>query len=379
MKDSGPGIFLSAGEPSGDQHGAELAREIRRRWPAARLYGFGGPAMAEQGVELLADPDELAVMGFVEVLARLPFFLSLQRSARAEITERRPDLVLPIDYPGFNLRLARDAHRQGVPVLYYIAPQVWAWRKRRARALARYADHLAVALPFEEQLFRDAGVPTTFVGNPLLDQERRPVSRQEFSKEVGVDPDREILALFPGSRRQELDRHLELFTSAAELVRNHRPGLQPILATAPGVSSEGYNTSELPRTEDSWSLLRHARAALVKSGTGTLQAALARSPMVIAYRTHPVTYWLARRLVRVDHVGLVNLVADRRIVPEFLQGAATPAALADALVPMLEEGATRAKILADLNSIESRLEPEGPRTGTVAGRVIDVAHSLVDR
>ncbi len=379
MKDSDPGIFLSAGEPSGDQHGAELVREIRRRWPGARLYGFGGPAMAEQGVELLADPDELAVMGFVEVLARLPFFLSLQRSARAVIADRRPDLVLPIDYPGFNLRLARDAHRLGVPVLYYIAPQVWAWRKRRARALARYADHLAVALPFEEQLFRDAGVQTTFVGNPLLDQERRPISRQEFSEEIGVDPDRDILALFPGSRRQELDRHLELFTSAAELARNRRPGLQPILATAPGVSSEGYNASQLPRTEDSWSLLRHARAALVKSGTGTLQAALARTPMAIAYRTHPVTYWVARRLVRVDHVGLVNLVAGRRIVPEFLQDAATPAALADALVPLLEEGPPRARILADLDSIGSSLEPEGPRTGSVAERVVDLAHSLVDK
>ncbi|MBR9989367.1 MAG: lipid-A-disaccharide synthase, partial [Gemmatimonadetes bacterium] len=212
---SAPRIFLSAGEPSGDLHGARVAEALRRRWPDAELYGLGGDRMAAAGVRLLAHVDQLAVMGFVEVLRHLPYFIKLMSTVKRTIGEHRPDLVLPIDYPGFNLRLARHSREQGIPVLYYIAPQVWAWHRSRMRQLALNTDRLAVILPFETDLFSEAGAHATFVGHPLLDQPAPQATREEFLRDLGVDPDRPVLALFPGSRAQEVQRQLDVFVDAA--------------------------------------------------------------------------------------------------------------------------------------------------------------------
>lgn len=378
MKD--PTILLSAGEPSGDLHGAQVARALRRRWPDARLWGLGGPRMAAEGVELLAGLDRLAVMGFVEVLRHLPYFSRLRRLLRRRLRADPPDLVLPIDYPGFNLRLAADAHAERIPVLYYIAPQVWAWRRGRAQALARNADALAVVLPFEEELFRQVGARVEFVGHPLLSEAHAEVPREEFCVELGLDPARPILALFPGSRPQEVARHLAAFTGAAELLCLRRSDLQPVVAAGGAVPAEAYAACPYPRTADAWSLLRCARGGVVKSGTSTLQAALAGMPMVIAYRTHPLTYQVARNVVRVDHVGLANLVAGRRVAPELLQDAATPEALAAALEPLLEEGPARAESLTALATIRAALTPGGPGGGPArdaAERVAELAAQLM--
>jgi lipid-A-disaccharide synthase len=375
---SAPTIFLSAGEPSGDMHGAALARALLRRWPEARLFGMGGARMAAAGVELLADLDRLAVMGFAEVVRDLPFFLALLRRVEREIRARQTDLVVPIDYPGFNMRLARRARRAGIPVLYYIAPQVWAWHRSRTRELARSADLLAVILPFEEPLFRAAGARVRFVGHPLLDDDTPPTDRASFCGALGVDPARPLLALFPGSRRQEVGRHLELFAAAAERVRSARPEIQPIIAAPPGLPPEAYAGSGLPRSESARDVLAHATAALVKSGTGTLQAALAGVPFVIAYRTHPLTYLLARRLVRIEHIGLANLVAGERLVPEFVQDAATPDRLAAALLPLLEEGGPeRNAMLTGLARIRRSLA-SGARGGGAAEAVADAAAELLE-
>lgn len=374
---SEPVILLSAGEPSGDVHGAELARELLARWPGARLLGLGGPRMQAQGVELLADPERLAVMGFAEVLRHLPFFVRLRRTIRNTLQREGVRLVIPIDYPGFNLRLARDAHRQGIAVLYYVAPQVWAWKPGRAREMARTVDRLAVILPFEESLLRREGVAASFVGHPLLEEEPEPPPRADFCRPLGLDEGRPVLALFPGSREQEIDRHLEPFTAAAEILKDRIEGLQPVLA-APGTRAMlRYHRSSYPVTTDSWALLAHARGAIVKSGTGTLQAALTRTPMVVAYRTNPATFWLARRLVRVDHVGLVNLVAGHRLVPELLQGRVSARTLSDALEPLLREGATRARAIAGLAGIRDALA--APGGGRTAARVAEIAGDLLDR
>ncbi|MEX2610581.1 MAG: lipid-A-disaccharide synthase [Gemmatimonadota bacterium] len=355
-----PRILLSAGEASGDLHGASLARALRRRWPDADLYGLGGPRMADEGVRLMAGLDKLAVMGFTEVLAHLPYFIGLFSRMRAELDARPPDLVVPIDYPGFNLRLARAAHGRGVPVLYYIAPQVWAWHRSRMRQLAEHTDRLAVILPFEEELFRAAGADAVFVGHPLLDNRPAVPDRAAFAAATGIRPEQPVLALFPGSRAQEVRRHFGVFAEAAELVRRHRPDVQPVVARPAGLDERLYAGAALPRTADADALLAHADAALVKSGTGTLQAALAGTPLVVAYRTSPLTFALARRLVRVPHVGLVNLVAGERAAPEFLQDRATPAALAAALLPLLDRHAPeRDRAVAALARVRAALDPGG--------------------
>lgn len=373
-----PRILLSAGEPSGDLHGAAVARALRLRWPDAELYGLGGPLMAAAGVRLLASLDELAVMGLAEVASRVPLFLRLLRRLRDELSARPPQLVLPIDYPGFNLRLARSAAQRGVPVLYYIAPQVWAWRRGRAKKLARYADRLAVILPFEESLFREAGADVTFVGHPLLDIEPPRRAREELCVDLDIDAARPILALFPGSRAQEIERHLPLFSEAARRVQQRRPEVQPVIAAGSALSDDAYADVSFPRTRDAWELLHHATAALVKSGTSTLQAALSNTPMVIAYRMHALTFAVARRLVQIENIGLANLVAGERVVVELLQDHATPEALSAALDPLFDvDGPDRRRVETGLARVRGALSAGDG--GTAAERVVGLAAQLIDR
>lgn len=371
-----PTIFLSAGEPSGDLHGAAVAAALRRRWPDARLIGLAGPLMQAEGVEPIVPFDGLAVMGFAEVVRHLPFFAGLLRRSKRILRERGVDLVIPIDYPGFNLRLARAAAARGVPVLYYIAPQVWAWHRSRAGSLARIADRLAVILPFEEEVFRAYDADVRFVGHPLAFRTDPVLDRAAFCAELGLDPARRILAVFPGSREQEVARHLAAFVDAARRVVEARWHLQPVVARSPNVPVEAYAGSPYPATTDARSLLAHAHVALVKSGTTTLEAALAGVPMVIAYRTSPLTYWLARRLVDVAHVGLANLVAGRRIAPELLQDEATPGALAAALLPLVDEGPARGAALEGVREVQEALRPTGD--APAAERVAALAAELLE-
>lgn len=371
-----PRILLAAGEPSGDAHGGAVAREIRRRWPDASLWGLGGPQMAAAGVELLADVDDLAVLGFAEIAGRLPYFWRLLRTMRRELSRRGPDLVIPIDYPGFNLRLSRHARSLDIPVLYYIAPQVWAWHRSRADELASLTAAMAVILPFEEPLFRSRGARVAFVGHPLLEEE--PTARADWASSVGLDASSPILALFPGSRRQEVRRHLDLFREAAAGIRARHPDVQPVVARAATLPDAAYAGLEYPATTDTWGLLHAARAAVVKSGTSTLQAALAGAPMVVTYRMNPATYALAKRLVRVDHVGLVNLVAGERAVPELLQDEATAASIANAIEPFLDpDSAVRARAVTSLGRVRSRLAPPDGRG--VAEHVVDLAAQVMGR
>lgn len=295
--------------------------------------------MRTAGVELLADLDELAVMGFAEVLPRLPFLRRLLRRVRSVLDEPGTRLVVPIDYPGFNLRVARAAHRRGRAVLYYIPPKVWASRPGRARVLAEAVDRVAVVLPFEVERLASLGVRAEYVGHPLLDRARDPApdAERRFRERWGLDPRRPVLALLPGSRRQEIERHLELFVRTAERVASERPDVLTVVSRAPTLPGDAFMHLSLPVVDDAVGLLRHARAALVKSGTATLQAAIEGTPTVVAYRTSTPTWLLARLLLRTDRVALPNLVAGADIVPEHLQGAATPRALADALVPLLAE------------------------------------------
>jgi lipid-A-disaccharide synthase len=316
--------------------------------------------MRAEGAELLEGLDRLAVMGFAEVLTHLPFFYRLERRILAILDRGDIDLVVPIDYPGFNLRVARGARRRDIPVLYYIAPQVWAWKPGRATRLAEDCDRLAVILPFEVDIFQRAGAHVTFVGHPLLEEGVPEPDVQEFCRRWHLDPEQPILALFPGSRSQELARHRELFLATGKRLQENRPGLQLVWAKASSIPASAFEESGLPVVDDARSLLSHARAALVKSGTTTLEAALRGTPFVMVYRTHPLTYMLARRLVRVDRAALANLVAGEDVVPEVLQGSATPSHLAELMKPLLDlESAERGRMVEGLGRVRGALGDPG--------------------
>jgi lipid-A-disaccharide synthase len=372
-------ILFVAGEASGDLHAAGVAAELRARNAPYRLIGIGGDAMREAGVELIEHVEQLAVMGFVEVLRHVPKHWALLRNLRRRIRSGRTALLVLIDYPGFNMKLAAEAKAAGVPVLYYITPQVWAWGAGRLAELARTVTRAAVILPFEEKLLREHGVATTFVGHPLLDRLERLPGRAEARQQLGLPNDATVLALFPGSRAQEIARHLEAFVATARELERRRPGLRVVVSAAPHVRlNEGACPYPIVRSA-SFTVLRAADAAMCKSGTTTLEAAVAGCPLVVAYRTNAVTYAAARRLVKIPHIGLVNVVAGHEVAREFVQNALQPSAVADALEPLLDStSAKRVHMVEELARVRDSLGTAGA-AGRVATMALELAGSAEQR
>lgn len=368
-------ILFVAGEPSGDLHASGVARELGTRGAPFRLRGIGGDLMQAAGVHIDEHIRDLAVLGLVEVLRHVPKHWRMLRDVRAQLRSGQVALVVLVDYPGFNMRVAEMAAAAGVPVLYYIVPQVWAWGAGRLEKLARWVAKAAVILPFEEPLLRAHGIDAEFVGHPLLDRATEMADREQAREQLGLARDARVLALFPGSRAQEIDRHLDAFLATANELRQRIPDLQVIVSAAPHVRIDESRCRFPVVRAASLPILRAADAAMCKSGTTTLEASVAGCPHVVAYRTHPITYFAAQRLVKIPYIGLVNVVAGREVAPEFIQSKLEPAAVARALEPLLDSGsARRVQMLADLDAVRRQLGQPG-----AARRVAAIAQSLAER
>ena len=365
-------VLFVVGEASGDLHAGKVAEALRAADPALPMAAVGGGHLRRAGATILVDVAELAVMGFTEVLAHIPRHARLLRQLTARLRSGRVGLVILLDYPGFNLKVAAAARAAGVPVLYYITPQVWAWGAGRLATLASRISKAAPILPFEEALLRAHGVDATFVGHPLLDRVAAMPSPEEARTRLGLDPAAPVLAVFPGSRRAELARHLEPFLAVATRLQGIIPGLQVVVSVAPTVDIPVAHCPFPLVREASFTVLRAATAGLLKSGTTTLEAAVAGLPHVIGYRTSAITYAIAKRVVTIPHIGLVNVVAGRAVSPEFVQGAFRPDRVATALVPLLDANSPeRAAAVQELSAVRDRLGTPG-----AAQRVAQMALEL---
>ena len=360
-----PRIFISAGEPSGDLHGAGVVRALRDRYPDSVIEALGGPLMAAAGATIRYPMEGLAAFGVVEIVTKLAAHVRLLRALRADFRAGRYDLAIVIDYPGFHVRVAEAARQAGIKVLYYIAPQLWAWRPGRARRFASAVDRLAVVLPFEQRFFGGLGLRSDYVGHPLVDRGAWP-SRAAAREQIGIRSDARVLGLFPGSRHQEIRRLWRPFRDAAHQLMSEGRCDRVLVAGTPDGDYPDPGRLELLRG-DPIPVFAAADAALAKSGTTTLEAALADVPMVVAYKVHPLTWHMFQRLRTVQWVSLVNLVAEREVVPEMLQDRAEAAPLAEALRPLLDprDPATVAQ-REGLALVRERLGEPGATTRVVA-------------
>ena len=359
--DPGRRVLLVAGEASGDMHAANLARELRLLDPAVEIRGMGGDAQRAAGVEIVVDNRDLAVVGLIEVLRHYPRIRRALRSLEHYLERERPDLLVLVDYVEFNLKLALTAKRLGVPVLFYVSPQVWAWREHRVKRIGQRIDMMAVIFPFEVAFYERHGIPVRYVGNPLVGHVKPTRARADCFRDFDLDPAHPVIGLLPGSRRSEVSRLLPLFAATALRLHALRPHLQFVLPVAPGLD-RAWVASLLPPEPRislahgaSYDAMQLCDVILTASGTATLETALMNVPMVLAYKVAPLSYAILSRLVKVPDIGLVNIVAGRRIVPEFVQHAATPEAIAPELLRLLEDTEYRAALQAGLNEVRDKL------------------------
>lgn len=379
-----PQLLLSCGEPSGDLYAGALARELRTLVPTLTLAGLGGPQFAAAGGRLLEDYRGLAVTGVTEVIGALTRLAATKHRLVEYAREHKPDALIAIDYSGFNLRLARSVRQLGIPVIYYVSPQIWAWRAGRLNTIRKTADLMLVIFPFEEAIYQKAGVPVAFVGHPLVDLIPHLATRDVVGRGLGLEPGRPVVAVLPGSRPSEVRRMLPDLVAAARLIANRVPGTQFVIARAPnledslfqGVIDAGVPMALVEGHVDA--VLASADVALTASGTATVQTALHDVPMVVVYRLSSVEYTLGRPFVTVDTFAMVNLIAGERIVPELIQDAFTPQAVADEAVSMLTDPARAASIRARLAMVRQRLGGPGA-SRRAAEAIAQQLHMTTDR
>ena len=369
-----PRLLISCGEPSGEFYAAELVAELRRRVADLEAFGLGGDRLAAQDVRLLAHLKDLAVVGLVEVLSHLQRLKRLFDSVVEEAERLKPEVAVLIDYPDFNLRLARALRERGIPVVYYVSPQLWAWRRGRIRDVKRDVAKMLVIFPFEEQIYLDAGIPVAFVGHPLVDHVKPPADRAAVARSLGLDGDRPVVALLPGSRNKEVAFNLPPMLGAVRRLREKRPDLQFALAAAPHLRATAFQ--EAGRLGISMvegmtrEVLSAARVAIVASGTATVETALTMTPMVVVYRLSRLTYALGKPLVNLKNYAMVNLIAGRTVVSELIQGGLTPERVTEETLRILEDGEARSTMLRDLEDVRTRLGTGGA-TSHAADQVME--------
>lgn len=372
-------IMIVAGEASGDMHGANLVREMLNLDPALNFYGIGGNRLREEGVELLANASDMAVVGLTEVVSKLGSILKIMGMMKRSLDERRPDIVILIDYPDFNIPLAKAAKKRGIKVFYYISPQVWAWRKSRIGQIKKTVSKMAVILPFEVEMYYQKGFGVNYVGHPLLDMVKLNYSKQESRKKFGLSEDKITIGILPGSRTSEVRILMPELLRAAQILKREMPDLQFILPLADTLEEtsvtkiiSGFNVDVKVVSGHTYDVISCADLALVASGTATLETALLGVPMIIVYKISLLSYFIGRLFVHVKNIGLVNIIAGKTIVPELIQGDASGMRIAAESLSILKNGERRQKMIKELEAIRARLGEPG-----AARRAAQIAHDMI--
>jgi lipid-A-disaccharide synthase len=368
-----PRLLISCGEASGDLYGAELVRHLKGRVAGLEVVGLGGDRLQAQGASLFAHVRDLAVVGLLEVVSHLRHLRAVFRRVLDEADRHPPDVAVLVDYPDFNLRLARELHRRRIPVIYYVSPQLWAWRRGRIDDIRASVTRMLVIFPFEEPLYREAGVPVTFVGHPLVSLVTPAADPLVPRSELGLDPARPVVALLPGSRPKEVAHNLPPIAASVDALAAARPELQFVAAVAasldPSLVRRGLGDRNVTVVHDrTHVVLSAATAAIVASGTATVEAALVGAPMVVVYRLSPWTYRLGRRFVRVPYYAMVNLIAGRRVVPELIQSDFTAERVLAEILPLLDGAEARGQMEKDLAAVREKLG--GPGASARAAAIV---------
>ncbi|MBP2638351.1 MAG: lpxB [Firmicutes bacterium] len=372
-------IMFSVGEASGDMHGASVANALKLLQPDIELFGMGSKAMRSAGVRVDYDIAGQGIMGLVEVVKNLGKLFELRDNLAALMDHERPDALVVIDYPDFNMRLAKIAKSKGIPVVSYISPSAWAWRRGRAKGVAETVDKVAAIFPFEAEIYREAGADVTFVGHPLLDIVKPALAKEEASQYFHVDPAKPVILFMPGSRQQEIAKLLPVMLEAGQLILKNIPDCQFYLPIASTISQEilqniinNYQVPVTLTTEYTYDLMGLADVAIAASGTATLETSIMGAPTVILYKMAPLTYFLGKFLVKIPDIGLPNIVAGRRIVPELLQDDANPQNIADETVKLFTDKQVYARIKSDLAEVKAKLGQTGA-VNRVAQVILEVA------
>jgi lipid-A-disaccharide synthase len=397
-----PTIFISAGEASGEHYGALLIESLKQKLAAenreTKFIGMGGPRMAAAGLERIVRAEDVAVMGITEIVRHLPRIYAEFRKLKAAIRTRKPDVAILIDFPDIHLKLAEEFHAQGIPVIFFVSPQLWAWKKGRIKKVQKYVDKMLVIFPFEEPFYREHNVNAEFVGHPLAELPLPSITREKFAKENALDPAKQWIGLLPGSRIKEIRANLPEMLKAAfflhdDYLENARLGFQSpepefLLPLAPTLTEpqrkevRAILATHAPMltvhlVHDARATLHHARASIVASGTATVEAALIGNPFVVVYRVSPLTYAIAKRVVDVPHVAMANLIADKRIVPELIQHDFTASNIVGALRPLLPDSPERQSMMQELAALRGKLRA-AQEIGAI-GRVAEIALGLLQQ
>jgi lipid-A-disaccharide synthase len=368
-------ILLVAGEVSGDLHGSYLVEAIHRIDPEIQFFGVGGEGLKRVGMRLLHHSQSLSVVGITEVFVKLRSILKALRTLKRSLEREKPDLIILIDFPDFNLRLARIAHRKGIPILYYISPQVWAWRPGRVKLIARLVKKMVVLFPFEVPLYEAAGVDVEWVGHPLLDIVKPTLSKEMAFQQFGLDPGRRTIGLLPGSRIHEIERLLPSLLASAQLLQEEIPDLQFVIPLAPGISRATLLSRMNPISVPvklvegfTYDVMNLCELLITASGTATLEAAILGKPMIIIYKVSFSTYWIGRALVRVNHIGLPNLVAEKEIALELIQKDVNPQRIVEEAFRILRDPLLSRKMTESMGEVRHKLGEPG--AAERAGRII---------